>query len=206
MIDNNALFKISYGLYVLTAKENDFDNGCMTNTVIQQTAQPLTVSVTVNKLNRTHDMIKNTGVFNVSCLTVETPFEVVRNFGFQSGSTVDKFRDFKDCRRTENGLYAITGCSNAFISGKVKESFDLGTHTMFLADVTESGVMSAAESLTYGYYHLHVKPKPESKPQGKTVWRCKICGYIYEGDPIPADFICPICKHGAVDFERIVNG
>ena len=203
MIDNSALFKITYGLFVLTARENGVDNGCMINTVMQQTSNPLTISVTVNKANKTHDMIKSSGAFNVSALTVKTPFDVIKRFGMQSGNAVDKFEKFPNTMRTENGVFAITDFSNSVISAKVVKTVDLGTHTWFLAEVTETDVFSAVESLTYGYYQSNVKPKPAAAPKGKVVWRCKICGYVYENDPLPADFICPICKHGASDFEKV---
>lgn len=196
----NALFNISYGLYVLTAKDADKDNGCIINTLMQQTSSPLTISVTVNKDNHTHDMIKKTGKFNVSVLTVETPFEVFRHFGFQSGKTNEKFFKNPNETRSRNGILYLTGCTNAFLSGEVIKEVDMGTHTIFIATVTESDVLSSEPSLTYAYYHKHIKPAPEKKANG---FRCKICGYVYEGDELPQDFSCPICKHGKEDFEKI---
>ena len=198
----NPLFSISYGLYILTAEENGKDNGCIINTLIQQTDTPLRVSVTVNKQNYTHDMIKRTGKFNVSILTTETPFEVFKHFGFQSGRDTEKFFKNPNETRSKNGVLYVTGCTNGFISGKVTEEIDLGTHTMFIADVTESEALSDAESLTYAYYHKHVKPKPQPQPEKKG-YRCKICGYVYEGEELPGNFVCPVCKHGADDFEKI---
>lgn len=202
MINNKAMFKLTYGLYVLTATDGK-DNGCIINTAVQQTSAPLTVAITVNKQNLTHDMIQKTGKFNISALTVNTTFDLFKRFGMQSGKTADKFSGFSNCHRSENGLYVIDDFSNSFMSLKVIKSEDVGTHTWFLGEVTEAEVFSDAEGLTYGYYQAHIKPKPADAPKGKVVWRCKICGYIYEGDPIPPDFICPICKHGAVDFERL---
>ena len=198
----NAMFKISYGLYVLTAKDGDKDNGCIINTLIQQTDSPKRVSITVNKQNYTHDMIKNSGVFNVSVLTVNTPFEIFKHFGFQSGRTAQKFFKNPNETRSENGVLYLSSCSNAFISGKVCEEIDLGTHTMFIADVTESEVFNDDESLTYSYYHANIKPKPQPQ-ETKKGYRCKIFGYVYEGEELPGNFVCPVCKHGADDFEKI---
>lgn len=201
----NSLFKISYGLFVATAKYNNKDNGCITNTVIQVTNSPNRISMTLNKLNFTHDMIKNTGLFNVSVLTEKTSFELIKRFGFSSGKTVDKFEDFNNIKISENGLVYITESANAFISGKVFDSVDLGSHTMFFADVTDGEILSDENSVTYDYYFKNIKPKPDisKEKKGKIAWRCKICGYIYEGEDLPEDFICPICKHPASDFEKI---
>lgn len=201
MLDNSALFKIGYGLYVLTAKDGSKDNGCIINTVMQVTSSPLVITLGVNKQNYTHDMIMKTKEFNVSVLNVKSEFSIFKNFGFQSGRDVDKFADFKAVQRSENGLLYITENTNACISGKVLETFDFGTHTLFKAEVVNAMNFSDEETLTYSYYQKHVKPAP--KPVEKSGWRCKICGYIYEGDPLPADFICPVCKHGAIDFEKI---
>ncbi|WP_243158135.1 flavin reductase [Aminipila terrae] len=200
-MDNNALFKIGYGLYVLTAKEGDKDNGCIVNTVMQVTSSPLVIALGVNKQNYTHDMIMRTKEFNVSVLDVNSQFSIFQNFGFQSGKDTDKFADFKAAERAQNDILYITENSNAYISGKVLEAIDFGTHTLFKAEVTDAKCFSNAETLTYSYYQQHVKPAP--KPVEKSGWRCKICGYVYEGDPLPEDFICPICKHGAADFEKI---
>lgn len=196
------MFKIGYGLYILTAKDGEKDNGCVINTAIQVTSTPNRISVTVNKQNYTHDMIMKTGVFNVSILSEKATFDVFKHFGFQSGRDVDKFADYKDATRSENGLYYVTGDTNAYISGKVINTLDLGTHTMFIADVTDAEVLADVPTTSYDYYQKNIKPKPEA-PKKVTGYVCKICGYIYEGDPLPEDFICPICKHGAADFEKI---
>ncbi|MBR3819832.1 MAG: flavin reductase [Clostridia bacterium] len=202
-MNTNAMFKIGYGLYVLTAKENGFDNGCIINTVSQVTVNPNRITVAVNKANKTHDMILSSGEFNVSILSTSATFDIFKAFGFRSGKDVDKFSDFKAVERSNNGLYYITEATNAFISAKVVNATDLGTHTLFLADVTDCEVLSDATSVTYDYYHKNIKPKPEVKKTAKVYYRCKICGYIYEGDELPADFICPLCKHPASDFERV---
>lgn len=197
-----AMFQLSYGLFVLSAKNGEKDNGCIVNTVQQITTTPNRISIAVNKDNFTHDMIKDTGSFNVSILSEEVPFDIFKHFGFQSGREADKLKDFSDYERSSNGLIYLNKYANAFLSASVTETVDLGTHTMFISDVTDGEVLSQVPSVTYAYYHKHIKPQPqETKKSG---WRCKICGYIYEGEDLPADFICPICKHGASDFERIV--
>ena len=202
-MDNRAMFKLGYGLYVLTAKDGSKDNGCIINTAIQVTTTPNRISVTVNKQNYTHDMIHKTGEFNLSVLTTEAPFDVFRHFGFQSGKNVDKFDGYEGAERSDNGICYLTGPANAYLSGKVIQELDLGTHTMFIADVTAAEVLNDVPSVTYTYYQEHIKPKPEAKDEKKKGYRCLICGYIYEGDELPADFICPICKHGASDFEKL---
>ena len=201
-MNNKAMYKLGYGLYVLTAKDEK-DNGCIINTAIQVTTTPNRISITVNKQNYTHDMIQKTGVFNLSVISEEADFSLFQHFGFQSGRDVDKMKDFENKAQAENGLYYITKGTNAYLSGKVIQSIDLGTHTMFIADVTDGDVLSDTASVTYDYYQKSIKPKPEKKPEVKG-YRCTICGYIYEGDVLPEDFICPICKHGAADFEKIV--
>lgn len=203
-MDNTAMFKIGYGLYVLTATEQEKDNGCIINTLIQVTDTPNRISVTVNKNNYTHDMIIHTGKFNVSCLTTEAPFSVFEHFGFHSGKDYEKFADKQTISYGENGVCYYPEYSNAYISGEVIETCDFGTHTMFIATVTDAQVLSGGESLTYAYYHKHIKPQPQVKAVQKVQWVCKICGYIYEGENLPADFICPVCKHGAADFEKII--
>ena len=200
-IENNTMFKLSYGLFVLTAKMGDKDNGCIVNTVQQISSQPLKILVTVNKENYTHDMIKEIGGFNVSVLTEDTPFSVFERFGFQSGRDADKFLGFDKAERSENGILYLTEYTNAFISGKVIETVDSGTHTIFIAEVTEAKVLSDEKSVTYQYYHENIKPSPKKKE--KTGYVCKICGYVYEGDELPEDFVCPLCKHGAADFEKL---
>ena len=197
----NALFKISYGLFILTAEENGFDNGCVINTFTQQTGNPCTVSVTVNKANKTCEMIKSTGKFNVSVISENAPFELFRHFGFQSGRDTEKFRDYPNSERAENGIYYIPGYTNAYFCCKVKSVTDLGTHLLFIAEVEDAEILSDFESMTYDFYHKNVKPKPQKTE--KKGYRCKICGYIYEGETLPEDFVCPVCKHPASDFERI---
>ena len=197
----STMFKLSYGLYVLSAHENEKDNACIINTAAQVTSSPNRISVAVNKQNYTHGMIQRTGVFNVCLLTTQTPFDVFVQFGFQSGSKVDKFTDATATTRAQNGVLYTTNHTNAFISGKVSQEIDLGTHTLFIADVTDAEILSEIDSLTYAYYHKHTKPAPK-KAEIKG-YRCKICGYIHEGDNLPADFVCPLCKHGPDDFEQI---
>ena len=200
-IEPNAMFKLSYGLFVLTAGGQK-DNGCIINTVTQITDSPKRISIAVNKANYTHDLILKSGTFNVSVLDTNADFELFTRFGFQSGREANKFEGLESVARSENGLMYLTEMSNAFLSGKVIQTLDYGTHTVFIADVTEAKVLESAPSMTYAYYFDHVKPKPNNltTPHG---WVCKICGYIYEGDELPADYICPLCKHGAEDFERV---
>ncbi len=200
-MNSNAMFNISYGLYVLTASEDGKDNGCIVNTLSQVTSTPNTVSIAVNKQNYTHDMIMRTGKFNVSLLSTSADFELFKRFGFQSGRDVNKFEGFEKTNRSENGILYVTESVNAYVSGEVFQTVDLGTHTVFYAKVTDMDVLSDEESLTYAYYHKHVKPQPEKAT--KAGWRCKICGYVYEGETLPADYVCPLCKHGAEDFEKI---
>ncbi len=202
-MDNKALYTLGYGLYVLTAREDGRDNGCIINTMLQVTSNPLVAVIAVNKLNHTHDMILRTGQCNVSVLTVEAPFAVYKHFGFQSGKTVDKFADCERRVRAQNGVVYLPKYTNAYFSLQVKEAKDMGTHTLFFADITDAVRLGEAESVTYAYYQANVKPKPQPATTGKTVWRCKICGYEYVGETLPADFICPLCKHGAADFEKI---
>ncbi|MBP3853523.1 MAG: flavin reductase [Erysipelotrichaceae bacterium] len=198
-MDEKVMHKLSYGLFVCTAKDDEKDNGCIINTVTQVASTPNRISISVNKANYTHDMILKTKEFNVSVLTEKTSFETFQHFGFQSGRDVDKMADISYCR-ADNGIVYIPESANAFISGKVIQSIDLGSHTLFIADVTDGAVLSEENSLTYAYYFANIKPKPVEKKKG---WICTICGYIYEGDPLPDDFICPICKHPASDFEPL---
>ncbi len=201
-IEKNAMFRLSYGLFVLSSVEFGKDNGCIINTVMQITDEPKRIVVGVNKSNRTHEMIDATGVFNVSVLTESTPFDVFERFGFQSGRDADKFADLPVVR-TENWVRYLPEHTNAVLSGEVIRKIDCGTHTLFIADVTEAKVLSDEPSVTYDYYFQHIKPKPAAAPSeaGKKKWVCQICGYVYEGDELPADFVCPLCKHGADDFE-----
>ncbi len=201
-VDVNALLKVPYGLYVLTARDGDRDNGCIINTVMQVTNTPNRISIAVNKNNFTHDMILHTGLFNISLLDEEAQFDVFKRFGFVSGRDTDKFAGDTDAPRTANGLRYLSEAVSAVISGRVLQAIDCGTHTLFIADVTEAVTLSEVPSVTYQFYFDHIKPKPVVTEK-KTGYVCKICGYIYEGDPLPADFICPLCKHGAADFEKL---
>ena len=198
-MDKAALFKLSYGLFVLTARQGTKDNGCIINTAQQLTSTPNRISITVNKDNLTHDMVLATGEFNISVLTEEAVFWIFQHYGFQSGRDVDKFENLP-VARTANGIRYVEGCTNAVISGKVVQTVDCGTHTLFIADVVDAQVLDTTPSVTYQYYFDHIKPKPEPASTGK--WVCKICGYVYEGETLPPDFICPWCKHGAEDFEK----
>lgn len=201
-MDNKAMFKIGYGLYVLSARADDKDNACIINTAIQVTSTPNRIAVTVNKTNFTHDMIKKTGVFNISVISEKADFSLFKRFGFSSGKDNDKLTGFDGWLRGLNGVIYITENTNAYISGKVEREIDLGTHTMFIADVTDGEVLDAAPTATYDYYHKNIKEKPPVNEKKKG-FRCKICGYVYEGDELPEDFVCPLCKHGAEDFEKI---
>ena len=198
--DLTALFRIGYGLYVVTSNDGKKDNGLIVNTVIQLTDTPNRVAVNINKANYSHHVIKQTGMLNVNCLSTEAPFSVFQQFGFQTGRSVDKFAG-QTVHRSDNGLVFLDKYINAFMSLKVEDYVDLGTHGMFICSVTEARVMSNQDTMTYTYYQNNVKPKPET--EGKKGFVCKVCGYIYEGDELPADFICPLCKHGAADFEPI---
>jgi len=225
MMNQNALFQIGYGLYLVAANENGKDNACIVNTVMQVTQNPIRLLVSVSNQNLTHDMIKNTGKLTVSVLTEKTPFSVYSHFGYQSGKKVDKFEDFEDVTRCANGCYRLNRNSSAYFCGTVSESFALDTHTLFLVEVTDADIVSTQTPVTYDFYQKYVKQpyKPVAKKSGveKTnandtngagkegsdattnSYVCKICGYVYEGEFLPEDYICPICKHGAADFEQI---
>ena len=198
--DLTALFKIGYGLYVVTSNDGTRDNGLIVNTVSQVTNTPNRVAVCISKQNYSHHIIKQTGKMNVNCLSTDAPFSLFERFGFQSGRTVDKFKGI-DVLRSDNGLVFLPDSINAFLSLKVEQYVDLDTHGMFVCSVTEARVLSDRESMTYAYYQQNVKPKPAT--EGKKGYVCKICGYVYEGDELPEDFVCPLCKHGAADFEPI---
>ena len=198
--DLNALFNIGYGLYVVTSNDGKKDNGLIVNTVTQVTNTPNRIAVTINKQNYSHHVIRQTGILNINCLSIEAPFHVFEVFGFQSGRSVDKFANCTPLR-SDNGLAFLPRYINSFLSLKVEQYVDLDTHGMFICSITEARVISNAETMTYTYYQNHVKPKPAS--EGKKGFVCKVCGYIYEGDTLPEDFICPLCKHGAADFEPI---
>ena len=200
-MNQEALFKIGYGLYVLSAQDGGKDNACISNTFLQVTsAEPFVCVITVNKQNLTHGMILNSKKFNLSVLTEKAPFEIYKRFGYQSGKNADKFAGLKGLSRSLNGLYCLTEYANAFLSCRVTNTADFGTHTMFIAELTESAVLSNDNGVTYAYYQQFVKPKPgAAKIQG---YRCAVCNYFYEGETLPPDFICPICKHVVSDFVR----
>lgn len=199
--DYSALNKIGYGLYVITSNDGNKDNGLIVNTVSQLTVEPNRVMVNINKANYSHDVIKKTGKMNVNCLDINTPFSLIKLFGFNSGKTVDKFKDYTDVTRCENGLLRLNKHINAYFSLIVKDYVDLGTHGMFICEISDAKTLSDSESLTYDYYYKHIKPSVNT--EGKKGWVCKVCGYIYEGEELPPDFICPLCKHGVADFEKI---
>ena len=198
--DFSALFKIGYGLYVVTSNDGKKDNGCIVNSVTQLTDSPSRIAVGINKKNYSHDVIKRTGIMNVNCLSVDAPFSIFVNFGFQSGADVDKFAKMPPLH-SDNGLAFLHRYINAFLSLKVENYIDLGSHGLFICSVTEARVISDLETMTYAYYQKYVKPQPET--EGKKGWVCKVCGYVHEDEDLPDDFICPLCKHGAADFEKI---
>lgn len=198
--DMSALFKLGYGLYVVTSNDGKKDNGLIVNTVTQVTNTPNRIAVTINKDNYSHHVIKQTGIMNINCLSTDAPFKVFENFGFRSGRNADKFEGCQPLR-SDNGLVFLPHYINSFMSLKVEQYIDLDTHGMFICSVTEARVISDVETMTYTYYQNNVKPKPET--EGKKGYVCKICGYVYEGDELPEDFVCPLCKHGAADFEAI---
>lgn len=204
-MNDKTMHKLSYGLFVLTAHDDGKDNGCIINTAIQLTSNPQRISIAVNKANHTHDMIMNSKNFTVSIISEEASFDLFKRFGFQSGKDVDKFDGFTDCKRGYNNCNIITKGTNGYIAAWVDQTIDLGTHTLFLALVTDMEILSDVPSTTYTYYQNHIKPKPQPKKEntGKTIWRCTVCGYEYEGEELPADFICPICKHPASDFVKV---
>ena len=198
--DLTALFNIGYGLYVVTCNDGKKDNGLIVNTVTQVTNTPNRIAVTINKENYSHHIIKQTGVMNINCLSQDAPFSVFEKFGFRSGRSVNKFED-EEVLRSDNGIVFLSKYINSFMSLKVEQYVDFGTHGMFICAITESRVISSAETMTYTYYQKNVKPKPQT--EGKKGFVCKVCGYVYEGDELPEDFVCPLCKHGAADFEPI---
>lgn len=198
--DLSALFNVGYGLYVITSNDGKKDNGLIVNTVSQVTNTPNRIAVTINKANYSHHVIKQTGIMNLNCLSTDAPFKVFETFGFQSGRTVDKFANITPLR-SDNGLAFLPKYINSFMSLKVEQYIDLDTHGMFICSITEARVISTTETMTYTYYQNNVKPKPQT--EGKKGFVCVVCGYIYEGEELPEDFICPLCKHGAADFEPI---
>ncbi|MDE5967040.1 MAG: flavin reductase [Lachnospiraceae bacterium] len=205
-MDDTTMHKLTYGLFVLTATEHGKDNGCIINTVMQVTVKPQRITMAVNKANLTHDMVMNTKKFTISIISEDADFELFKRFGFESGRDVDKFEGFRDFKKGYNDTNIITKGTNGYISGWVQETVDLGSHTLFIADVTDMEVLSNVPSVTYAYYQNNIKPKPQAvgvAEDGKTIWRCMVCGYEYVGEELPEDFICPICKHPAEDFEKV---
>lgn len=199
-MDKKAFYKLTYGLFLLTAREEGRDNGCIINTAIQVANDPARISIAVLKGNKTHDMILRTGIFTVSSISTSAQFALFQRFGMQSGRDVDKFDGFADVERGENDLYYLTKGANMTMSAKVTDQLDLGSHTLFIAEVMDAAVLSDEPSCTYAYYQSDIKP--QKQVEKKKGWVCTVCGYVYEGDPLPADFICPWCKHGAEDFVR----
>lgn len=207
-MDNKAMFKLSYGLFVLTTKDGDKDNGCIINTAMQVTSSPNQLSICIDKSNCSHDTLIKSKNFTISVISQLADFELFKHFGFQSGKNVDKFDTFENCKRGANGLYYVTEGTNAYFSVKVSKTIDLGSHTMFIGEITDMEVLSDSPSATYEYYHSSIKPKPQkvgTAVDGQTIWRCMICGYEYVGEELPDDFICPICKHPASDFEKVTK-
>ncbi len=209
-MNTKAMYKLSYGLFVCTALRGDKMNGCIINTAIQVASEPNRLSIAVNKANFTHDMIKDTGMCNISVISRDASFDLFKHFGFQSGRDVDKFKDYpkENYKLAENGIAYITAGTNAYFSLKVEQTVDLGSHTLFICEPVAMEVLSDTSSVTYEYYQDNIKPKPEAvgtTPKGETIWRCRICGYEYVGEELPEDFICPICKHPASDFEKVVR-
>lgn len=214
ILDPKAMYKLSYGLFVLTTKVGDKVNGCITNTGIQVTSSPNRIAFAVNKANLTHDMLLESGVFNLSVISESAPFSLFERFGFQSGRDVDKFSGFSSYETDDLGVPYILEGTNSYISGKVYQTVDLGSHTLFICDVTGSYSVSSDPSATYEYYQANIKPKPSSFAVGdsvgslektsRTVWRCTVCGYEWEGEELPDDFVCPLCKHPKADFEKVV--
>ena len=204
-MNNKAMYNLTYGLFICTARDGDKDNGCIVYTVSQVTTSPNRIVVAVNKDNYTHDMIMKTKEFNISILTEKASFDTFKHWGFQSGKNVDKAIGIEYCR-SDNGIIYIANQTNAYISATVEQTINLGSHTMFIASVDDMEMLSSAPSASYAYYQSSIKPRPEEKIlTGKTVWRCTVCGYVYEGEELPADFVCPLCKHPASDFEKVTS-
>jgi len=200
-MDEQALLKISYGLFLLAVREGDKDNACIINTLSQAANLPNRVSISVGKKSLTHELLLRTRRFSASILTEDAPFTLFQRFGLQSGRNTDKFDGFPQAARDSAGLLHLTGYANAFVTAQVLHTIDLSSHTLFIAEPVLAETLSQAPSLTYDYYYRHIKPQPE-KPK-KTGWRCRVCNYVYEGDELPEDFICPWCGHGVADFERV---
>ncbi|MBR4039841.1 MAG: flavin reductase [Clostridia bacterium] len=197
----NALFHITYGLYWLSVRSYGQDNACIINTAVQVASDPLTISISVNKANKTHDMIMESGRFNVSALTVDTPFDLFKRFGMQSGRDVNKFVGFEDVTRADNGVYVLSRYASAYLSCRLLRTVDLGSHTLFIAALEDAQVLSDRPACTYGYYQSDIKPKPA--PAKKKGWVCSVCGHVYEGEELPDGYICPLCRHGKEDFRPV---
>ena len=194
-----ALFHITYGLYWLSVRSYGQDNACIINTAVQVASDPLTISISVNKANKTHNMIMESGRFNISALTVDTPFELFRRFGMQSGRDVNKFVGFEDVVRADNGMYILNRYASAYLCCRLLRTVDLGSHTLFIAALEDAQVISNRPACTYSYYQSDIKPKPaEAKRKG---WVCSVCGHVYEGEALPEDYICPLCRHGRENFQ-----
>lgn len=203
-MDRRAMYKLSYGLFVLTSAFEGKDNGCIINTAGQVTSEPNRISIAVNKANYTQELVQKSGRFNISVLGEDASFDLFKRFGFQSGRDTDKFAGFSECKRSANGLYYVSSGTNAYLSAAVEQTLDLGSHTLFIASVEDMEVLSDISPATYAYYQSNIKPKPDKTAgNGKNVWRCSVCGYTYEGEELPSDFICPLCKHPASDFEKV---
>lgn len=200
-MDPKALYHITYGLYLLSVRSYGQDNACIINTAMQAADAPVRFIITINKANKTHDMIMESGRFNVSALTADAPFSLFERFGMQSGRDVNKFIGFEDVARAKNGLLYLTKYASAYVSAKLIRSVDMGSHTLFIAEVEDAQVTGSGAPCTYEYYQSCIKPKPQKTT--KTSWVCKVCGYVHEGEELPDDFICPLCKHGKEDFEKI---
>lgn len=203
-MDSKALFHLTYGLYVLSTRLGERDHGCIINTAVQIANDPVRIAVSVINQNLTCDVLKHTGEFNISALTTETPFSIFQQLGMRSGRDGDKFADLSDLARSQNGMVYLPKCSNAYLSCKIVSQTDLGSHTLFVAEVTDGEVLSEVPSCTYAYYQSDIKPKP--KPVQKPVWVCQVCGYVYEGEELPDDFVCPLCYHGKEDFVLVEPG
>ena len=202
-MDNKALFKLGYGLYILSTQTSEKYHGCVVNTVMQITSSPLQILVGINKNNATHDALLESGICNISVLDDTAPFSLFEHFGFQTGKSIDKFADWSQSKTSTNNLPYLTEHTNAYLSGKVTSTVDYGTHTLFTVEITDAEVLNETSSLTYAEYHAHIKPKPAAETKAKG-YRCIICGYIYPEDKFPSDdFVCPICKHGIIDFEKL---
>ncbi len=201
-MDEKIFYKLTYGLFLLTAKEEGFDNGCIINTAIQVANDPTRISIAVIKGNKTHDMVWNTGRFNISSIAENASFDLFKRFGMQSGREQNKFEGFTDTARSKNGCLYLTNMANMYMSANVTERFDLGSHTLFVGEVTDGEVLSDAASCTYGYYQTHIKPNPVQTSEKKTTWVCSVCGYVYEGEEMADDYICPLCNHGKEYFNR----